>query len=269
MMAARVEGRLTEIDWSVPWLAAYRETGLAVIGAMTGGATVAQALNQVLEGGMDRPRLAAGRLQFIAQAGLPPGQPYESFIARTACVPTRDNLHDLFNGLVWLRWPKLKRHLNELQATELARLGVATTRGAVRDALTLFDENAALLQLPPRLEADLRQRDWRALFVEHRAAWADAGVWLVGHALLEKLVHPRKAITAHAWLLPPHLPAHSVETWLCEELTPRQLAARHRLALPVLGLPGWWAANEVADFYADSAVFRGQHRSDAAAIIDR
>ena len=204
MKSAQVAA-LSEIDWSVPWLAPYRESGLALIAPITEGTTVAHALNQVRSHGADPPLLAAGMLQFVSQAELPPGHAYESFIAKTACVPTRDNLHDLFNGLVWLRWPKLKRHLNELQASELTRRRLETTRGAVRDALTLFDENAALLQLPPLLEADLRQRDWRALFVEHRADWADARVWLFGHALLEKLVRPRKAITAHAWLLPQRL----------------------------------------------------------------
>jgi len=26
--------------------------------------------------------------------------------------------------------------------------------------------------------------------------------------------------------------------------------------VPVLGVPGWWPANEVADFYRDASVFR-------------
>jgi hypothetical protein len=34
-------------------------------------------------------------------------------------------------------------------------------------------------------------------------------------------------------------------------LTPRALAP-----LPVLGVPGWWPANEAPGFYDDAAVFR-------------
>ena len=30
--------------------------------------------------------------------------------------------------------------------------------------------------------------------------------------------------------------------------------------LPVLGIPGWWAANDSPDFYADAEVFRQQRR---------
>ena len=60
----------------------------------------------------------------------------------------RDKLHDLFNGIVWLRFPQLKRRLNELQAAQIALHGIGATRGAVRDALTLFDENAAVVRPP-------------------------------------------------------------------------------------------------------------------------
>ncbi len=133
---------------------------------------------------------------------MPDGEPYESFIARTACVPTRDNLHDLFNGLVWLSYPQAKRRLNVIHAEEITAQGsVAGARGPLRDALTLFDENAAILQAPAVLVEALRARNWQALFIDHRAHWASAHLALFGHALLEKLMQPRKAITAHVWLV--------------------------------------------------------------------
>ena len=34
------------------------------------------------------------------------------------------------------------------------------------------------------------------------------------------------------------------------------LSPRLLLPLPVLGIPGWWPANENPGFYADTAVFR-------------
>jgi len=64
---------------------------------------------------------------------------------------------------------------------------VQSTRGPVRDALTLFDENAVLLQAPDALWDALQARDWPRLFVDARAQWAQARVVLFGHALLEKL----------------------------------------------------------------------------------
>ena len=47
----------------------------------------------------------------------------------------------------WQAWPALKRRLNQQQAAEIAARGVGPQRGAVRDALTLFDEFGALCAL--------------------------------------------------------------------------------------------------------------------------
>jgi hypothetical protein len=223
------------VDWARPWLAPYRAEGEAACAALEAGDSVAGALNR-----HPTTTLAAGRLRFAAAGELPAGQAYEAYIHATARVPTRDNLHDLFNGLVWLRFPRLKRRLNELQAAEIGRAGIGATRGALRDALTLFDENAALWQAPPELAQALRGRDWHALFVGRRALWRDARTWLFGHALLEKLCRPRPAITAHAWWVPPG----------------GEVEAQPHLPLPVLGVPGWWPDNERAGFYADRSVFR-------------
>jgi len=234
------------IDWQRPWAAPYRLHGERVCARVAAGAGVARALDD--EAAAARPVLAAGVLRFVPHAELPRGEAYESFIARSACVPTRDNLHDLFNGLAWLRWPHVKRRLNEAQAAQIAEHGIGPTRGAVRDALTLFDENGAWLQAPPALADALARRDWTELFVARRAEWAQARLVLFGHALLEKLVAPRKAITAHVRVLPPDADAAAAPI------------AQPFMPLPVLGVPGWWAANESPGFYADREVFRpAQH----------
>ena len=239
---------LARIDWSRPWLASLRERGEALAGqAAVHG--IAAALDSAV-GGF---QLSAGPLRFVAQSELPPGEAYEAFIARTGCVPTRENLHDFFNGLMWLSFPALKRRLNELQAEQLSRRGASGPRGTVRDALTLFDENAALLQAPCALVDALRRRDWHALFVTRRAAWSQVRLQLFGHALLEKLTQPRKPICAHVWVVPEHVDA---QQFLVEMLTPDWLACHSHLPMPVLGVPGWWPANHAASFYDDPAVFR-------------
>jgi len=239
------------VDWQRPWLGGYRASGEAACRCLEDGMSVAEALNRLAEA--DPPAIAAGLLRFVPQAALPAGEPYEAFIARTACVPTRDNLHDLFNGLAWLRFPLLKRRLNEGQAEQIVLAGVSATRGAVRDMLTLFDENAALWQPPPVLLDALRRRDWTALFVTHRAHWRDAPLTLFGHALMEKLTQPRKPMTAHLWIVPQ---GADLEAHLAAALTPDLLATKPHLPLPVLGVPGWWPANESRDFYDDDGVFR-------------
>jgi hypothetical protein len=245
--SARAAAERFEIDWSRPWLVPLRERGEAIAERATRGGLL-DALNAASDAGV---RVAAGRVRFVEPALQPAGEAYEAFVARTACIPTRNNLHDFFNALMWLALPAWKRRLNELQAAQIALSGVAATRGAVRDALTLFDENAAFLQAPQALVDALRARDWTALFLTHRALWAQARLTLFGHALLEKLDSPRKAITAHVWVLP-----EQADVSLSDLLTPERLAARPFMPLPVLGVPGWWPANEDAGFYADPAVFR-------------
>lgn len=227
-----------DIDWRRPWLAPYVDVAAPVLQLLGQGDSVAAALD------------SAGReVRFVRQAELPEGEAYEAFIRRTGRVPTRDNLHDLFNGLVWLRFPLLKRRLNELHAAQIAAEGIASQRGPVRDALTLFDENGAWWQAPGELVQALQRRDWHALFVTHRARWPQARLTLVGHALMEKLVRPRKAITAHLWASPD-------DVGDAGGITSASWAAKPFLPLPVLGVPGWWPANENAGFYADADVFR-------------
>jgi Protein of unknown function (DUF3025) len=221
------------IDWSRPWFEPLRAWGEA----LPPGLPVPEALQT----------LSGGQPAFVAQDRLPAGVPYETYIAQTGCVPTRDNLHDLFNGLMWLRHPELKRHMNRLQAAAIARDGVGARRGAARDALTVFDERGAIWTQPDPVLLDAwRRRDWWALFVVHRTRWANQGFEIVGHALLEQLASaPRKALVAH----------------VCFGRSPCQLdecdwAEKPFLPLPVLGIPGWWAGQEDPEFYTDKQVFR-------------
>ena len=234
------------IDADRPWLAPLLPDLRPALAAWQQGASVAAALNARLAArGGSAIAMAQGRLRFVAQAALPVDEAYEAYIHRTASVPTRDKLHDFFNGLVWLTQPALKRRLNQLQAAEIARAGVAARRGPLRDALTLFDESGALLQAPPVLLAALRARDWCGLFISHREQWAEARLLLIGHALLEKLaLAPRKALTAHVLLADPM------------QLSEADWAAKPFAPLPVLGVPGWLPGNEDVGFYADPAVFR-------------
>ncbi|WCM90777.1 DUF3025 domain-containing protein [Acidovorax sp. NCPPB 3576] len=195
--------------------------------------------------------------RFVPQSALPAGRAYEPFIFDTGTVPTRDNLHDFFNGLVWLRYPQAKRRLNALQAQAMAATGVGAVRGPLRDAITLFDENGAVLFAPAPLWQALAARDWRRLFVDLRPLWQHAQLMLFGHALLEKLESPRKPITAHVYQ--PLIAIESVadvDAWLAGALDAAHLAAKPFLPLPVLGVPGWWPENENFCFYDDSLVFR-------------
>jgi hypothetical protein len=238
---------LEQIDWTAPWLAHLRVRGEVVANSVLQGASVAEALN----------RAGAAPVWFVPQAELPTGMAYEDFIFRRGHCPTRDGLHDFFNGLCWLHLPLVKQQLNRIQAAQIAAAGIQGVRGRVRDAATLFDENAALFQGPDALWDALLAKDWQRLFVELRPLWSQAQVLLIGHALMEKLVAPRKGMTAHVYRAQNCVTSLSeLDQWLALDVCADKLALKPFAPLPVLGLPGWCSANENPDFYRDAAVFR-------------
>ena len=236
-----------QVDWDAPWLEPWSVRGRALAGRLCDGVPVCQALNAD----------AAAPVRFVSQALLPPGMAYEQFIFDTGQVPTRENLHDFFNGLVWLHLPQAKRRMNQLQAQAIAAQGVGAVRGPLRDALTLFDENGALLDAPAPLWQALHARDWQRLFVDLRPLWVHARLLLVGHALMEKLVFPRKGITAHVYQAPAAIETIAqTDAWLAAELQPGRWAQKPFVPLPVMGIPGWCHGNDAVSFYDDLSVFR-------------
>jgi hypothetical protein len=253
---------LSRIDWQAPWLTPWRERGEWIAQQVKQGASVEQACNaslQLFQPQMEmlsQGRKAVCHVQFVPQAALPDGQAYEQFIFNNKQVPTRDGLHDFFNALCWLEFPLAKKQLNQLQATAIQAQGVGAVRGPVRDAVTVFDENATLIQLSDELWHALHMRDWHTAFVAMKSSWKDVQLLIFGHAALEKLVNPYKAITVHLWRVPSGLPSSDWDAWLAQDLQPDKLAAKPFLPTPVLGVPGWWSANASADFYADPQVFR-------------
>jgi len=250
-------------DWAAPWFAPWRAAGERVWrGLGTPPGAVAAALNALAP--------PAAPVRFVPAAELPAGAAYEAFIHQRRAVPTRDNLHDAFNGLVWHAFPRTKARLNALQAAEIARTGVGARRGPLRDACTVFDENAALLHAPDALWQALAERRWADLFGPLRPLWAEARLLVFGHAALEKLVAPYKSITVHVWrAAPPFEPAGdlaALDAWLAADLAPGKLAAKPFAPLPVLGVPGWWAGNEAPGFHGDAEVFRPARRGGTAAL---
>lgn len=262
---------LKQIDWRRPWLAPLQPMAELVLQAPTWRDGLnQQAAIRKLTNHLSLP------IQFVPQSALPEGTAYESFISATGCVPTRDNLHDFFNALVWLTFPRIKVMLNELQATEIARRAlivepvqqtqqIRQTRGGTRDAATIFDENAVLfLASESSFPASLRAHQWKELFIERRREFnARCAVYLFGHALMEKLSDPYKAITGHTWIIEASenvlaLPEPARCEWVDREVADRLkegLRTSNFSHLPVLGVPGWWQGQDEA-FYADTNVFR-------------
>lgn len=129
------------------------------------------------------------------------GLHYEQRIAERGVVATREgNWHDLFNALVWLRFPDLKRALNARQVAEIARMG-PKRRSRAQYALTHFDEAGVVVGLrAPSLLALWDAHDWHGLFWRERAAWSDGRIEVAvfGHALLEHALSPQRLLVGKA-----------------------------------------------------------------------
>ena len=257
-MPQRCPDLVAAIDWTAPWLAPYVAVGPGIAAQVAVGVSSAEALNAAWA-----PQTTP--VCFVQQSDLPAGEAYESYIFRTNCCPTREGLHDFFNGLAWLKFPMTKRRLNQLHVAQIAQTGIQPVRGPARDGLTVFDENSAFLQAPDALWDALVAKDWQRLFVDLRPMWAEAHLLLFGHALMEKLVYPRKSITAHVYRA--QAASHSLaamDAWVAGDVSADKLASKPFAHLPVLGVPGWCAANEDPAFYQDASVFRLPKMNDTA-----
>lgn len=304
-----LDASFAAIDWQVPWVSHLNQLGSVSQAIQAFSAAypsahetqdqppsdiIAEVLNQARHQQSQDAQTAlpstnptaehqAHTLQFVSQNALPEGEAYERFIASTGSIPTRDNLHDLFNGCIWLTFPQTKALLNHYHMLEIAEQGISDSRGRVRDTITVFDENGAILvTAKPEIGEALRHFDWQNALVAPRDEWDDitqpradatAAVYIFGHALLEQLIEPRKPLCAHSVIINvdadffklntsdrmaylDHTLAKKMDNLLSEDtVTPRQLSP-----LPVLGVPHFWAANANRCFYEDDYVFRSGRR---------
>lgn len=255
----------SRIDWCAPWLADFQEIGQAIIQNINPLHNFHDKLNAAWSG---RWPLNSQPPVFVPQSDLPKNVAYESHIFEKKRIPTRENLHDFFNALIWLHFPQFKSHLNFLQnraIIENQKNGILQ-RGRVRDAVTVLDENGAFFIAPVHLIEALRQRQWGRLCVDLRQEWKKARLVIVGHALLEQLTQPRKNLCAHVLTVEADYLPHNADLDLLFASDARlEYAALHNaphkpfVPLPILGVPHWCADNAQADFYADLAVFRPLH----------
>lgn len=194
---------------------------------------------------------------------------YEHRIYTTGQVSTRPgSWHDLFNALVWMRFPHIKTAMNALHYSAGAQ-HIRSSRGRLRDALTLFDE-CGVIVFSDQVEVlgALAERRWSDAF-QAQGFQSHVVLSLCGHAMLEKYLSPYKAMTAKALLI--HIDPHTVALsrddlleYFDHEiargmLTDQVLSEPASLSpLPLAGVPGWWPEGEQqrGQFYNDRDVFR-------------
>jgi hypothetical protein len=213
-------------------------------------------------------------LHFAAQtdALLADGLHFEERIATRGLIATREaNTHDLFNALIWLTHPALKRAMNARQVADIARVGTKErTRGQY--ALTHFDEAGAIVWLDgDDLLAAWDAHDWRALFDTHRDAWGSRiAVTIVGHALFDyALAHDEMPV---AKSIAVRMPRGAIEARSCDSLIGAWPEAESYVAnaiadarclvdpkelrpLPFAGVPGWREGQDAA-FFETAPCFR-------------
>ena len=212
-------------------------------------------------------------LEFVPQE-TKTGEPYEKRVFAYGKVLTRNrNWHDLFNALVWITFPKTKAAINRHHYREMQARDGGEARGAVRDALTLFDESGVIVaSIDAGLSELLTGFRWKELFWGRREEVVRGMRFhLFGHALYEKALKPYKGVTGKSVIL--DISAKELERLLPQQLASldaqlsrlfadmRALGATDCYApLPVLGVPGWTADNEYERYYDDTRHFRPGRR---------
>ncbi|HTV84329.1 MAG TPA: DUF3025 domain-containing protein [Dyella sp.] len=198
------------------------------------------------------------REHFVAQtrALLDDGLHYEERIAQQGLIATREaNWHDLFNAMIWLRYPQLKRSLNRRQVAEVARVG-PRERSRPQCAQTHFDEAGAIVVLrDASLLALWDAHDWHGLFWRHRDAWSTGAisVALFGHALLEHALTPDKLLVGKAIVVLSDAAAgDDGAIGCCAQAIAQERLLRDPLELrplPLSGIPGWHPDNGEESFH--------------------
>jgi hypothetical protein len=209
-------------------------------------------------------------LRFVHQAGKPAHmeEKYEARIYLNGEVQTRtENWHDLFNALVWLAFPRTKAVLNKRHFEAISQGGEGN-RGKIQDALTLFDESGVVvLHMDDELAGLVRDFRWKELFCERRQAVTKRMKFVIfGHSLYEKALRPYIGFTGKGLLLKVGQEAFqsasegqmpSLDSLLADHFSAAvRLSSQDLAPVPLLGVPGWWGANESPAFYDNTDYFR-------------
>ncbi|MGS2720325.1 DUF3025 domain-containing protein [Paraglaciecola aestuariivivens] len=212
--------------------------------------------------------------EFICQNQLAPTeQYYEQIIFEQGLIPTRpNNWHDLFNGLIWLQFPKTKALLNKLHVEDIQEYGLSP-RTLRRNNITHFDECGVVLTYQQgseaeQLIAELKQHNWQLVLLKNRHLWGkQLNSFMFGHANLEMLLQPFIGLTGK-WLalevtsefaeIDYQQKLHELDKRLTEVLNQQNLMANKKplMPLPLLGIPGVWDANQDPSFYDNTDYFR-------------
>jgi hypothetical protein len=193
---------------------------------------------------------------------------YEQHVAQLCAVPTRpSHWHDFFNMAVWAHFPKLRWALNSLHVDpSVGPKDPRNGRAPAQNLAATFDEAGMLVLSTSReLLEELRALRFKRAFWERREELVrTTRFWVVGHGMLESLLHPHAGLAARSLLLHvPSLPPESLSSreesdefrFEIDALAAARIHAWRagRIVLdpvPVLAIPNY-SDNCSRDFYED------------------
>ncbi|MGV8959300.1 MAG: DUF3025 domain-containing protein [Stenotrophomonas sp.] len=207
-------------------------------------------------------RLPVPGRRFIVQDRelLDDGLHYETRIAAHGRIATRpENWHDLFNAMVWVRYPAIKAALNARQCLHIAQMGTER-RNRAQQALTQFDETGVIVRVRDPALLELWDRHaWAQLFDARAGSWHQrdiAIVAVIGHALLEQGLLAGRRMVGKCVVVQGEDDVASV-AGIAEAIAQGGLLndPLELRPLPLAGVPGWHRQQDAA-FYAQSDYFR-------------
>ena len=221
------------IDWSAAVVRALARA------RRTGGRSGWHGRHAAARGAERRSR--ARRCASSPQQALPAGEPYERYIFETRQLSRRATTCTTSSTACAGCDCRLPSSAERAAGGARSRAaGAGAARGPVRDAITVFDENGALLHAPPALWEALLAREWRRLFVDLRPLWRAGPADRVRPCAAGKA--GAAAQGTHGACLargcPARRPWTAVDRWLAAQLTAEPLAAKPFTPLPRAGHPG-------------------------------
>ncbi|MEW5755748.1 MAG: DUF3025 domain-containing protein [Pseudomonadota bacterium] len=219
-------------------------------------------------------------LKIVAQDGKPPSfeHHYAPRIYLTGEIQTRtENWHDFFQYLSWFMFPNTKALINATHIpharNRIAGGGALGRRTPIENMLSLFDEGGAVIvSSDPSLLALIRAFRWKELLWQRRDDVMHRLQCITfGHAMYEKALSPYLGMTANAILLECEEDFLGLDwpakwAWLDDRLVAMLRDSTHLTQpkdlapFPILGMPGWDAANESEAFYDNTRYFRPGRR---------
>lgn len=212
------------------------------------------------------------QLRFVEQdqALAADGLSYEQRIGeRGQIAMRRDSLHDLYGALMWLQWPHTKWAIHLGQMAGIRAQG-PKQRTRAQQALTHIDEAGTVVaSADPTLLGLLQDHAWQRLLVDRRQDWAQAQVFVIGHALFE-LRHCRphdlqasKAIAVQVddpdwYRLDAAMRRAALDRRVAAAIDAGHAAAdpKDQSTLPLAAIPGWDERNVDPGFIASAPCFR-------------